>query len=39
MKRLDKTLERHRQKEAERLEKKRIKDSNKKVKNKPRDRN
>ena len=37
MKRLDKTIERHRQKEEQRLEQKRLKDSNKKVKNKPRD--
>ena len=37
MKRLDKTIERHRQKEEQRLEQKRIKDSKKKVKNRPRD--
>ena len=37
MKRLDKTIERHRQKEEQRLEQKRLKDSNKKVKNRPRD--
>ena len=37
MKRLDKTIERHRQKEEQRLEQKRLKDSKKKVKNRPRD--
>ena len=37
MKRLDKTIERHRQKEEQRLEQKRIKDSKKKLKNRPRD--
>ena len=37
MKRLDKTIERHRQKEEQRLEQKRIKDSKKTVKNRPRD--